>query len=92
MRKKWKEIRVLVGICAALGWWGVIYPELTLLPDTYQITSDEAVEEYNKESFHYEWSMDDTLYYDILKADKDSVVFKSKLWDSISALIEKWEK
>ena len=85
MGKKWKEIRVLIGICAALGWWGVIYPELTLLPDTYQIMMED-------ESFCDEWNMDDTLYYDILKTDKDSIVFKSKLWESISAFIEKWEK
>ena len=90
MKKKWKEIRILFGICAALGWWGVLYPELTLLPDTYKIViRDEFSEE---ESFSYEWIAEDALYREILEADADSIVFKSKLWESISALIEKLEK
>lgn len=71
---------------------GVIYPELTLLPDTYQIMMEDEYNNYNEERFCDEWNMDDTLYYDILKTDKDSIVFKSKLWESISAFIEKWEK
>lgn len=90
MKRRWKEIRILVGICAALGWWGVLYPELTLLPDTYKIVIRDEYE--NEKAFCYEWSSDDTLYRDILKTDKDNIVFKSKLWESISALIEKMEK
>lgn len=90
MKKKWKEIRILFGICAALGWWGVLYPELTLLPDTYKIVIRDEFS--NEEAFCYEWSADDDLYRDILEADTDSIVFKSKLWESIGALIEKLEK
>ena len=34
MNKKTFGLRVAAGLCAALGWWGLLYPELALTPDT----------------------------------------------------------
>lgn len=33
-RKERIRIRIVTALCAALGWWGLLYPELTLTPDT----------------------------------------------------------
>ncbi len=32
MEKKWTKFRIIAGMCAALGWWGLLYPELALTP------------------------------------------------------------
>lgn len=37
--------KVAVVALACYGWWGVIYPELTMLPSTYEIVYEEQAEE-----------------------------------------------
>ena len=37
MEKKWTKFRIIAGMCAALGWWGLLYPELALTPDTVKV-------------------------------------------------------
>ena len=34
-------IRVAAVALACYGWWGVIYPELAMLPSTYEIVYEE---------------------------------------------------
>ena len=34
-------VRILTVALACYGWWGVIYPELTMLPSTYEIVYEE---------------------------------------------------
>ena len=38
-------VRILTVALACYGWWGVIYPELTMLPSTYEIVYEEQAEE-----------------------------------------------
>ena len=35
-------VRILTVALACYGWWGVIYPELTMLPSTYGIVYEET--------------------------------------------------
>ena len=35
-------VRILTVALACYGWWGVIYPELTMLPSTYEIVYEET--------------------------------------------------
>ena len=37
-----RGVRILTVALACYGWWGVIYPELTMLPSTYEIVYEET--------------------------------------------------
>ncbi len=110
MKKKWREIKILFGICAAFGWWGALYPELMLLPDTYRVViveedcSGEILPDknssskiatkkekaYKVEKYADDWRITEEMYQDILEAEGDRIVIKSKLWEDINTLIEEW--
>ena len=84
MKKKWLGIRVAVGLCAALGWWGLLYPELALTPDTVKVSgSDEAGGPSDPA-----WSFDSSLYLDLLNADRDNITFRSRLLTEIRELFK----
>ena len=84
MKKKWLGIRVAIGLCAALGWWGLLYPELALTPDTVKVSgSDEAGGPSDPA-----WSFDSSLYLDLLNADRDNITFRSRLLTEIRELFK----
>ena len=86
MKKKWIGIRAAVGLCAALGWWGLLYPELALTPDTVKISqADESGASVSQAS---EWSFGSSLYLDLLNADREQISFRSRLFTEIGLL---WE-
>ncbi len=78
-----KDFRIVLCICAALGWWGFLYPELALTPDTYRVVDEEgeSAQEGLSESRVPESAAD--LYWEILGADKGKVRFRSRLWEHI---------
>jgi hypothetical protein len=82
MKKKYATFQIVLGICAALGWWGIFYPELTLTPDTYEIVGGDGIESpYGAD-----------LYYDILGAGKNRIYFKSKLITTVEAIVHETGK
>lgn len=86
MSNRWRQwrgtFRLIVGICAALGWWGILYPELTMVSDTYRIVIyDENTDEMRiVEPGEYKG---DSIYYEILEADQDQIIYKSKLLEEM---------
>jgi len=92
--------RVVVTICAALGWWGVLYPELTMTPDTYRIVyeetaCEEAVYLQNDEMQELmelagtsEWDFDNNIYETVLGAKPGQIRFRSRLFRNVTALYE----
>jgi hypothetical protein len=82
MKKKYATFQVVLGICAALGWWGVFYPELTLTPDTYKVMGEDGREAL--------YGAD--LYYNILGAGKNRIYFKSKLITAVEAIVHETGK
>lgn len=71
-------------VLACYGWWGVIYPELTMLPSTYEIVYDgqdnrSETETVQKEAEVVEWNSDSRIYWKILEADPEQIHFKSRL-------------
>lgn len=81
-----KDIRIILCICAAFGWWGLLYPELALTSDTYRVVDEDgAVCESGAEG---EWSPDGSIYWRLLGTDSSQVRFRSKLLDSLNALAE----
>ena len=91
MRKRKISIRITATLCAALGWWGLLYPELTLTPDTVCVICEEDGKEYFTDK---EWSFDDSLYLELLGTDRDNIRFRSRLLTELSAFWEafSWDK
>ncbi|MCM1102453.1 MAG: hypothetical protein NC079_11905 [Clostridium sp.] len=76
MRKH--AISAVLAICAALGWWGALYPEFTLLEGTYGIVYEEDATSGDETS---ESATDAAaLYWNILNADSSRIRFKSRLF------------
>ena len=70
-RVVWQGIRVSAVCTACYGWWGVIYPELAMLPSTYEIVYEEQAEEtktVQKDAEVVEWNSDSQIYWKILEA------------------------
>lgn len=86
MKKKWLGFRLTAGLCAALGWWGLLYPQLALTPDTVKVSvEDEGGTLSDKTP---EWSFDSSLYLELLNADRDQITLRSRLFTEIGLL---WE-
>lgn len=77
MKKKLLGIRVGLGLCAALGWWGMLYPELALTPDTVKVSEEDPEGELRE--LPDEWSFDSSMYADLLTAERDKITLRSKL-------------
>lgn len=75
-------LRALLTLCAVLGWWGALYPEFSLTPDTYRIV-DAAGREVECEASEEE------LYREIFHGDRSRVRFRSRLLTNLTAL---WEQ
>ena len=86
MKKKWLGIRMLVGLCAALGWWGLIYPELTMTPDTVVIRLSDDGGIMREQPL--EWDFDSSLYRDLLDAGPQKITYRSRFITNFSSL---WE-
>ena len=75
-------VRILTVALACYGWWGVIYPELTMLPSTYEIVYEEQAEEtktVQEDAEVVEWNFDSQIYWKLLEADPEQIHFKSRL-------------
>lgn len=87
-------IRVVITVCVALGWWGILYPELALTPDTYRVVCEESAADVEKSSELAEiaamsdWTLDNNIYETVLEAEKGQLRFRSRLWMNMTALYE----
>lgn len=77
MKKKQTGIRIVICLCAALGWWGFLYPELVLTPDTVTVNIED--EEGNLRPLSEDLAEDGSLYFDLLHAGGDKITFRSRL-------------
>lgn len=73
------RLRALVTGIFALAWWGILYPELCFTQDTCQ----QIVIENGEEKVVAEAD-----YRDILAADEDEIVIKSRLMEWLEE--QKW--
>lgn len=91
MKKIKNGLRVTAALCAVLGWWGLLYPGLTLTPDTVRIVcTDKNGGEVDPELL----SDSGRLYLELLAADRDHISFRSRLLTGLNALWEafSWDK
>jgi len=71
MKKSEIGIRLLCGICVGFCWWGLLYPEFTMTPDTYKVC-------WEKEE---EMDSEEDIYKMLLEADREQIRFRSRLWE-----------
>lgn len=100
MKRSIKIIEMALCVCAALGWWGVFYPELTMTPDTYRVVKEVKLSSgdkvLQKEGIFgddevcetADWNFDSEIYFEILQADAGQIRFKSKLLMSLKEIFE----
>lgn len=84
--KKWLGIRIAAGIFAALGWWGFLYPQLALTPDTVSVR--QTTESGSLQEQPVEWDFDSELYLELLNAGPDNIIFRSRFLLDLSSLLE----
>lgn len=89
MKKKWFGIRILISVCAAFGWWGLIYPQLALTPDTVVIKTE--AEDGGCQDLPPEWDFDGSLYRELLSAAPGKITFRSRLFTDMCLLLEALE-
>ena len=84
MKRLKNGIRILAATCAALGWWGLLFPGLTLTPDTVRVVCEEE----GKGAFP------EHLYLELLETDRDNIRFRSRLLTELNAFWEafSWDK
>jgi len=75
MKKREIGIRVLCSICAAFCWWGLLYPELTMTPDTYEVYGEKNCYVTDREK----WDFEKDIYRIFLETDREQIRFKSRL-------------
>lgn len=86
MKKKWIGIRIMISMCAALGWWGFLYPELVLTPENVTVSRED--QDGNLLSVPEAWNETNSLYLDLLNAGRDKITFRSKLLTNLNKF---WE-
>ncbi len=85
MKNKWLGIRIAVSMCAALGWWGLIYPELALTPDTVRVETEDASGSLRE--CPAEWDFEGSLYRGLLNAAPGDITFRSRLLTDLGSLL-----
>lgn len=86
MKKKLIGIRIITGMCAALGWWTLLYPELALTPDTVRVISEDV--DGQRLDVTGDWEFDSNLFWELMDAEEGKIRFRSKLFTELSALME----
>ncbi len=86
MKKRWIGIRAAAGLCAALGWWGLLYPELALTPDTVRVFQE--AEDGTLQEMDADWDFEGSLYTGLLHSDRRNITFRSRLLTDISLFLE----
>lgn len=75
-------------LCGAMGWWGILYPQLTMTPDTYRVVSENGAVQKDYEVV--EWDFDDSTYMEILNADSSRIRFRSKLLENAAGFLDRF--
>ena len=86
MKKRRIGFQIIISMCAMLGWWGFLYPELVLTPDTLDIKTVD--ENGNLSDLPDDWDLDGSLYLDLVHAGQDKITFRSKLLANLNLF---WE-
>ena len=93
MKRVLTGVKTALCICAVLGWWGVLYPELVLTAETYRVCDDNGQERQDiqaepdiREGQNPPTGQD--IYWNLLKADRSEIRFRSRLFAEWNKFME----
>lgn len=73
-----KVVSGIMAVCAAIGWWGALYPQFTLVEGTYAIVCENETVTHCDDMTESEL-VGSKLYWSLLTEDSGNVRFKSRL-------------
>ena len=79
--RSWRNIKAVIMICIALGWWSVWFPEMAVWAD--------AVRAADQEDMGLTWEQAEVIGRGFSQADRDQIVIKSRL---LMLLKEQWQE
>jgi len=79
-----KRFRAVVMMCAALGWWGIWFPELAVWADAVCVVEEECSEGTMQQGKEVR-----EICNGLLKADKDQIQVKSRLLQLVEQYLKK---
>ena len=78
--RSFQKYRAIWMICAAIGWWGVWFPELAVWADVVCVTEDACQEDsVQMQEKVVECDSAREIYGGLLRADKEQIQIKSRL-------------
>ena len=87
MNHRWQGVRMAAVLCAAIGWWGLWYPELATAADAYAIVQEDGTVLSASEVMECEF--DEETYAELLQADSSQVRFRSRFLQWLEEYFEK---
>lgn len=90
MKQRARHIATVLILCAAFGWWGILYPQLSLTGDTYCIIPENGTVQEGADMV--EWNFEGSIYREILEAAPENVRFRSGILKLIIEHLEFWKK
>lgn len=90
------KLRLAAVICAALGWWGILYPELTLTSDTYRVICEDE-QQYSEDGGFISGQNQENHgmtddYRELLRAKSGQIRIRSRLYLAITDWLAGEEK
>ncbi len=73
-----KVVSGIMAVCAAIGWWGALYPQFTLVEGTYGIVYEDEDAMICDDITEAELE-GSKLYWSLLNEDCRNIKFKSRL-------------
>lgn len=68
----------IMAVCAAIGWWGALYPQFTLVEGTYRIVNEDESAIVCEDITQPELN-GSRLYWSLLNEECSNIKFKSRL-------------
>ena len=92
--RSWRNIKAVVMICIALGWWSVWFPEMAVWADAVRAVEQEGAEMFNGLSEEplqtgLTWEQAEAIGRGFSQADREQIVIKSRL---LMLLKEQWQE
>jgi len=84
-----RKMRAILTICAALGWWGVWFPELAVWTDAVCVIPEKKEMSVQWEENVVEYKSVSDIYKGLMQADKEQIRVKSRLLEIICSYFEK---
>ena len=85
-----KQFRAVLLMCAALGWWGIWFPELAVWADAVCVVEEESSGDTVQQAEKVvEYDTVREIYHGLRQADKTQIQVKSRLLQMIEQYLQK---